>query len=145
MTYDALRGIASERSWRDDRPLIDSPSAAAAILGPMIAGRDREQAALLSLTTKHRLIRASVVSVGSIDHTFMQPREILRDALLDGAAAIVVAHNHPSGDPTPSDDDRIIARRLADACALIGVDLLDALTLGATPDAWISAARERHI
>ena len=69
----------------------------------------------------------------------MRPREIYRDALLAGASAVVVAHNHPSGDPTPSSDDREVTRRLAEAGETLGVDLLDHLVIAA--EEWTSLAR----
>lgn len=82
----------------EGRREITSPEDAADILNPMLGGLDREHCITLNLDTKHRLIAATTVSIGSVDHTFMSPREVFRDALLHGAAAVVLAHNHPSGD-----------------------------------------------
>ena len=124
----------------DGRPQVTSPEDAAALVVPLLAGRDREQCLLVTLDSKHRLIAVGAVSVGSVDHTFMGPREVYRDALLQGASAIFLAHNHPSGDPTPSPDDRQVTRRLAQAGATLGVDLLDHLVVG-DPD-WASLARD---
>jgi DNA repair protein RadC len=122
-----------------DRPQVTCPEEAAAIVTPLVAGQDRELCLLVALDTKHRLIGVSTVSVGTADHTFMAPREIYRDALLSGATAIFLAHNHPSGDPTPSADDRQVTRRLAQAGSMIGVDLLDHLVIG--DPGWTSLAR----
>ncbi|HEY8341348.1 MAG TPA: DNA repair protein RadC [Egibacteraceae bacterium] len=122
------------------RPQVSAPEDAAALVVPRLVGRDRERCLLVSLDTKHRVLAVATVSVGTADHTFMAPREVFRDALLTGASAIVVAHNHPSGDPTPSADDRQVTRRLAQAGAAVGVDLLDHLVVG-DPD-WVSLARE---
>jgi DNA repair protein RadC len=121
------------------RPQVTSPADAAALVAPRLAGLDREQCLLVTLDVKHRLLGLHTVSVGTADHTFMAPREIFRDALLAGASAIFLAHNHPSGDPTPSADDRQVTRRLAQAGATLGVDLLDHLVVG-DPD-WTSLAR----
>ena len=121
------------------RVQLGRPEDAAGLLRPRLAGADREHCLLVSLDTKHRLVEISTVSVGTADHTFMSPREIFRDALLSGASAIVVAHNHPSGDPTPSADDRQVTRRLAQAGATTGIELLDHLVIG-DPD-WVSLAR----
>ena len=121
------------------RVQLGRPEDAAGLLTPRLAGADREHCLLVSLDTKHRLVEISTVSVGTADHTFMSPREIFRDALLSGASAIVVAHNHPSGDPTPSADDRQVTRRLAQAGATTGIELLDHLVIG-DPD-WVSLAR----
>ncbi len=123
----------------DERPLVTSPEAAAAVLVPLLADRDREACVALLLDTRHRLLETTTVSVGSIDHTFMSPREVFRDALLGNAAALVLGHNHPSGDATPSRDDERVTRRLAEAAEVIGIDLLDHLVVGA--GRWTSLAR----
>jgi DNA repair protein RadC len=106
---------------------------------PLLAGRDRELCLLVALDVKHRLLGVSTVSVGTADHTFMAPREVYRDALAAGASAIFLAHNHPSGDATPSADDRQVTRRLAQAGAMVGIDLLDHLVVG--DPGWTSLAR----
>ena len=123
----------------DERPVVTSPEAAAAVLVPLLADRDREACVALLLDTRHRLLEVETVSIGSIDHTFMSPREVFRDALLGNAAALVLGHNHPSGDPSPSRDDERVTRRLAEAAEVIGVDLLDHLVVGA--GGWTSLAR----
>lgn len=123
----------------DARPAVTSPEAAAAVLVPLLAGADRERCVAALLDTKHHLLATAVVSVGSIDHTFMAPREIYRDALVANATAVVLAHNHPSGDPVPSADDRAVTRRLAAAGELVGVELLDHLVVAG--ERWTSLAR----
>lgn len=119
--------------------MVTSPEAAAALLVPELAGRDRERCVALLLDTRHRLLELRTVSIGSIDHTFMSPREVFRDALLANAAAVVLGHNHPSGDAAPSRDDRRVTRRLAEAAEVIGIDLLDHLVVG--DGRWTSLAR----
>ncbi len=121
------------------RPVVGSPEAAAELAAPVVAGRDRERCVALLLDVKHRLLATRTVSVGSIDHTFMGPREIMRDVLLANAAALVLAHNHPSGDPEPSGDDRTVTRRLVAAGELLGVEVLDHLVIGGAR--WVSLAR----
>ena len=123
-----------------ERPQISSPDAAVALIGPQLRGADRELCLLAALDTKHRVLGLCTVSVGTCDHTFMAPREVFRDALLAGASAIVVAHNHPSGDPTPSADDRRITARLSQAGTTIGIELLDHLVIG--DPGWTSLARD---
>lgn len=115
------------------------PEDAAALVSERLRGLDRERCLLVTLDTKHRLLGIDTVSVGTADHTFMAPREVYRDALLIGASAVFLAHNHPSGDPAPSTDDRQITRRLAQAGATVGVDLLDHLVVG--DPGWVSLAR----
>ncbi len=121
------------------RPAVTSPEHAAEILVPLLDGADRERCVAALLDTKHQLLDTVVVSVGSIDHTFMAPREVYRDALVANASAVVLAHNHPSGDPEPSSDDEAVTRRLVAAGDLVGIDLLDHLVVAA--GRWISLAR----
>ena len=123
----------------EDRPEITSPEAAADVLLPVLDGLDREHCLTLNLDTKHRLVATTTVSVGSVDHTFMSPREVFRDALLHGASALVIAHNHPSGDAEPSRDDQLITRRLVRAGELVGVEILDHIVIG--HERWVSLAR----
>ena len=122
-----------------ERAQVRCPEDALALVEPLVRSADREHCLLVALDVRHRVLEVSTVSVGSVDHTFMGPREIYRDALLAGASAIFLAHNHPSGDATPSADDRRVTRRLAQAGAAIGVDLLDHLVIG-RPE-WTSLAR----
>lgn len=123
----------------EDRPEITSPEAAAEVLLPVLDGLDREHCLTLNLDTKHRLVATTTVSVGSVDHTFMSPREVFRDALLHGASALVIAHNHPSGDAEPSRDDQLITRRLVRAGELLGIEILDHIVIG--HERWVSLAR----
>lgn len=121
------------------RTVVTSPEAAARVFAPLAEGADRERCLAALLDTRHRLLATALVSVGSVDHTFMAPREVFRDALLANASAVVLAHNHPSGDPEPSDDDVAVTHRLAAAGNLVGVELLDHLVLAG--ERWVSLAR----
>lgn len=123
----------------ETRTEVTSPDAAAELLGPQMFGMDREVCIALMLDTKHRLLATATISVGSIDHTFMSPREVYRDALLANASAIVLSHNHPSGDPDPSRDDEMVTHRLVKAGELLDVDMLDHLIFGG--ERWVSLAR----
>jgi DNA repair protein RadC len=119
---------------------VSDPDTAGALFGRVIGDADREYALALHLDTKHRPLALRLISVGSLDHTFLAPREIYRSALLDNAAAVIIAHNHPSGDPEPSRDDERVTRRIAEAGRTVGVELLDALVIGAD-GRWVSMAR----
>lgn len=121
------------------RPEVTSPEAAADILLPLLQDLDREHCVTLNLDTKHRLLATTTVSIGSVDHTFMSPREVFRDALLRGASAIVIAHNHPSGDAEPSRDDELITRRIGHAGEIVDIDVLDHIVIGHRR--WVSLAR----
>lgn len=122
-----------------ERAQVSRPEDAADLLLPQLVGRDREHCLAALLDTKHRLVRVVTVSIGSVDHTFMCPREVFRDALLANAAALVLAHNHPSGDPEPSGEDELVTRRIVEAGELLGVGVLDHLVVAG--DRWVSMAR----
>jgi DNA repair protein RadC len=109
-----------------------NPRDAAAYLLPQFGSRPVEQFGLMMLDTKHRLIRTAVVSVGTLDSSPAHPREIFREAASACAAAIVLFHNHPSGDPLPSRDDVELTRRLVQAGEIMGIDVIDHLILADT-------------
>ena len=125
------------------RSSVTSPDRAAQLAIPVLGTRDREACVAILLDTKHRVLDLVLVSIGSIDHTFMAPRETYRSALLANASALVVAHNHPSGDATPSRDDIAVTARLVRAGELLGVRLLDHLVVAGTR--WESLARGGHV
>ncbi|HSK96877.1 MAG TPA: JAB domain-containing protein [Euzebyales bacterium] len=135
----ARTGVGFRPGPPDARARISVPDDAVPLLRPLLDGQDRECGVLMALDTRHRVIATAVISIGTAAHTFLAPREVYRDALAFGASAIVVAHNHPSGDATPSDDDRDLTRRLWRAGEIMGVELLDHLVLG-DPE-WTSMAR----
>ena len=119
---------------------VSTPSDSAALFTRMLQDEASEVFAILCLSTKHRVLAYHEVSRGCLDSTLVHPREVFKAALLANAAAIVLAHNHPSGDPTPSPDDMTLTRRLVDAGRLIGVDVLDHIVIG---DGRYASFRER--
>lgn len=109
---------------------LGTPSISAAALTTLLQDEPGEVFAILCLSTKHRVIAYHEVSRGTLDATLVHPREVFKAALLANAAAIILTHNHPSGDPTPSPDDHQLTRRLVDAGRLIGVEVLDHIIVG---------------
>ena len=109
---------------------LGNPREAAAFLLPRYGARPVEQFGLVLLDSKHRVMQTRVLVSGTLNTSIVEPREVFREAALGSAAAIVVFHNHPSGDPTPSPEDVELTRRLAAAGALMGIDLVDHLVLG---------------
>jgi DNA repair protein RadC len=107
-----------------------TPRDAAAHLLPTFGSRPVEQFGVVLLDTKHYVVRTTIIAVGTLNATVVQPRDVFREALVAGAAAIVVFHNHPSGDPGPSPEDVELTRRLAAAGVLMGIHLVDHLILG---------------
>jgi DNA repair protein RadC len=112
------------------RVQLRTPRDAAAYLLPAFGSRPTEQFGVVLLDAKHRVVRTAIVAAGTLNTTVVQPRDVFREAMLGAAAAVVVFHNHPSGDPTPSPDDVELTRRLAAAGALMGIDLVDHIVLG---------------
>ena len=108
-----------------DRIQFDGPEDVAAYLMPQYGSRSVEHFGIVLLDTKHRVLRTRVLSVGTLDASLVHPREVFREATLGGAAAIVLFHNHPSGDPVPSGDDVALTTRLVRAGDLMGVDVID--------------------
>ncbi len=113
-----------------DRVQLLAPHESAAFLMPAYGGKAVERFGVVLLDTKYRVIRTSLVAVGTLNTSVVQPRDVFREAAVGSAAAIVVFHNHPSGDPTPSPDDVDLTRRLAAAGVLLGIDLVDHIILG---------------
>lgn len=91
---------------------------------------DRECAWVLHLNGRLELIEKELVSMGTVDGACMHPREIFKKAILNGASSIVVVHNHPSGDPTPSKEDKEIAKRIKEAGELLGMAVNDFIIIG---------------
>ncbi len=114
----------------EERPRMTSPRSVAEYLLPRFGTRSVEQFGVLLLDTKHRVLRASILSVGTLDASIAHPREVFREATAAGAAALVVFHNHPSGDPAPSHDDARLTIRLCQAADVLDIGLLDHLIVG---------------
>ncbi len=115
-----------------ERHQVTSPRSVAEFLMPQYGNRPVEQFGIVLLDTKHRVLRTTVLSVGTLDASIVHPREIFREATAGGAAAIILFHNHPSGDPEPSPDDRRLTERLIAAGLVMGIDVLDHIILGDT-------------
>ena len=108
------------------------PHDVAAFLLPQYGAKPVEQFGIVLLDTKHRLLRTSVISVGTLDSSPAHPREVFREAASASAAAVVLFHNHPSGDPAPSREDDDLTRRLVGAGEIMGIDVLDHIVLADT-------------
>ncbi|MEA3210792.1 MAG: repair protein RadC [Chthoniobacter sp.] len=123
------------------RQPLDSPPLIYDLLGAELRSLHRESLRVVLLDTKLCLLRVEEVSLGSLNESIAHPREIFRPALIYSAYAIILVHNHPSGDPTPSDADRRLTVRLAEAAHLLQIRLLDHVILGAADNGrqpWFS-------
>lgn len=116
-------------------PTLASPSAVADCFAEL-ASRDREVFVVACVDARKQLIAWQEAFVGTLDAVAAHPREILRAALLTMAAGIIIVHNHPSGLADPSEEDLVFTRRLAAACDLISVPLVDSVIIGANGTYW---------
>ena len=112
-------------------PSFRTPEETSRYLLPRYASRPTETFGLLALDVRQRLKREAVVSTGCLTSSLVHPREVFQEAIAARAAALVLFHNHPSGDPEPSAEDLALTRRLVSAGALLGIQVLDHLVLGA--------------
>jgi len=110
---------------------VTSPEQVAAHYAPRMRSYRQEVFVVLLLDARHRVIADLEVHRGSLDQSLVHPREVFAPALRESAAAILVLHNHPSGDPTPSEEDRAVTDRLARAGEILGVRLVDHIVIGA--------------
>jgi DNA repair protein RadC len=108
---------------------VSHPKEAACLAHVILADAHVEKFIALHFNAKRSLIGYQVVSVGTLDATIVHPREVFKAAVLANACSLIVAHNHPSGDPTPSPEDRTITSRLAESGRLLGIELDDSLVV----------------
>ncbi len=131
--FTLARKMAEE--LQRESPVLDNPEAIVALLKGQNLIKDVETLQVLLLNTRRRLIRVEEVLDGTIDQLLVHPREVFKRAIAANAAAIVLAHNHPSGDPTPSEADIKVTRDLIRAGQLLKIEVLDHIVLGrATPE-----------
>jgi DNA repair protein RadC len=118
-----------------ESPVLDNPENVVALLRAKILGKTVETLQVLMLNTRHRLIQVDDTISGTIDTLLVHPREVFQKAIAANAAAVVLAHNHPSGDPSPSEADIKVTRDLIRAGQLLKIEVLDHVIIGhATPD-----------
>jgi DNA repair protein RadC len=112
------------------RRSVEGPEDVARLLMPVLRDLDREHFVAVLLTTKNQVIDVITVSIGSLSASLVHPREVLKPAIQASAAALVVAHNHPTGVATPSQEDVVFTQRLGRCADLMGIRLLDHLIIG---------------
>ena len=127
----ALRyGVEVRPERTDDPPSITTPGDVHQLLAPEMSGLAQEQLRVLLLSTKNVVVGQRVVYQGNVNSSMVRPAEVLRPAVVESVPSIIVCHNHPSKDPTPSPDDVAITGKLKQAADLLGVDLLDHVVIG---------------
>ena len=114
----------------EERPQITSPADAANLLMSEMSLLEQEHLRLILLDTRNHVLRMPTLYIGSLNSTTIRISEIFRAAIKENAAALIVAHNHPSGDPSPSPEDVHITRTIVQAGELLNIDLLDHIVIG---------------
>ena len=122
--------VATKPEAPEDPPSINCPQDVHRLLGPEMAPLAQEQLRVLLLNTKNLVVGQRVVYQGNVNSSMIRPAEVLRPAVIEAVPSIIVSHNHPSGDPTPSGPDAAITRELVQAGKLLGIELLDHIVIG---------------
>jgi DNA repair protein RadC len=137
----AARLLLVADEWaRGNNPVVECAKDAALWFRPLLDGQECERLAVLALTRRNKVLDCAVLTVGNDAHTIVDPKQIFRWALAQEASAVILAHNHPSGDPTPSYADIDVTTRCQQAGAILGVQVLDHLVIGA--GRWVSLREE---
>jgi DNA repair protein RadC len=123
-------GRRMAREGLGERPRIRGPRDIYDICAPALQDARQEEFRVLLLNTQHCVVRELVVTRGTLDASVVHPREVFRAAIIESAAAVILVHNHPSGDPTPSREDREVTDQLVAAGRLIGISVLDHIVIG---------------
>jgi DNA repair protein RadC len=113
-----------------EKPLVKTPKDVVALVGGRLKGKRKEYFLTLLLDTRNQLIKVAEISIGSLDTSIVHPREVFREAISASAASVILAHNHPSGDPEASEDDIRLTKKLVEAGEIIGIDVLDHIIIG---------------
>lgn len=128
----------------DAQKTLESPDKAAEILYKYYAeyGEEKEKVLCVLLNAKKKVIGIDEVSVGTLTNSILHPREIFRKAIIAGADTIIIAHNHPSGDATPSKEDERISKRLVEAGEIISIPVIDSLVIG---KGTYTSLKQKHV
>ena len=122
--------VATRPEGPEDLPAISCPEDVRRLLGPEMSGLAQEQLRVLLLNTKNLVVGQRVIYQGNVNSSMIRAAEVLRPAIVEAVPSIIISHNHPSQDPTPSPEDAAITRELVSASKLLGIDLLDHVVIG---------------
>lgn len=126
MKYEIINQWVKISMVRDGYgPYISDPKNAVKVLKKYFRDKDREEFIVIGLDTRHKISVVNCVSIGSLNLTIVNPREVFKPLILSNCIAFIISHNHPSGDPTPSPEDKEITKRLKECGEMMGIKLLD--------------------
>ena len=127
---EICRRVLAQRG--DAQPILDSPDRVAAFMRPHLVGLEVERFWTLCLNRKNRLLRLCQVTSGTASNSLVHPREVFREAIRQGATAVICVHNHPSGDPSPSAADMKVTRQLRESANILNIAFHDHVIVGHT-------------
>lgn len=130
-------GKRAVRERSEERPIVRAPVDAVQLLMPEMSGLMQEQMRVVLLNTKNRVLGMSTVYQGSLHTTVIRVSELFREAVRQNCAAIILAHNHPSGDPTPSPEDVAVTREIVQSGKILDIEVMDHLVIG-DGSRWVS-------
>lgn len=122
--------LAKEKTAMYETTFVNSPTIASNIVSEYLDCPDREHFVILCLDTKNKVNTIHTVSIGTLDSSLVHPREVFMVAILANTKSIILAHNHPSGDTSPSKEDLHVTKRLQEAGNILGIDILDHIVIG---------------
>jgi DNA repair protein RadC len=123
-------GRRATKSPRPERPIVRSPAEAANLLMPEMSNLEQEHTRAILLNTRNHVLSVPTIYIGNLNSTVIRVAELFRAGIRQNAASIIVAHNHPSGDPAPSPEDVMITRKIIEAGELLGIEVLDHIIIG---------------
>lgn len=131
---------------REDIPdTISNDKKAAEVVKEYLKDADREYLGVICLNTKNKILNISTVHIGALNKSIAHPREVFKTAILSNAASIIIFHNHPSGDTTPSNEDKDITQRIKECSNILGISLLDHIIVGYDTESYFSMKKECYI
>lgn len=136
-------GRRASRLEAPELKTVDDPDQALVLLGPLLEGLEQEAVVVLGLGARNQALHATTVALGRINAAGVLPREVFREAIAAGATGLIMAHNHPSGDPEPSEDDIRLTHRLQRCGQTLGIEVIDHLVVGAND--YVSLRQRRLI
>ena len=142
----SIKQVRESSKLYDVEKKITYPIDAANVINAVfnLANEDKEKFGILVLDTKNKVNAAHIVSMGSLDSTLVHPREVFKLAILNNAASIICFHNHPSGDPGPSEEDINVTKRLERAGKILGIQIVDHIIIG-SENRYVSFKQENII
>lgn len=137
---------AAQEYVAENRPAVNAPEDTDRLMRPLLYEQPQEFLYVLSLDTKHQVITPNLISKGTVDSNKAHQRDVYRAAIYDNASRLMLVHNHPSGDPTPSNNDILCTTAIVNAGDIIGIGVLDHVIIGDKTQDWrgFVSLREQH-